>query len=409
MEHPRPYAEYLDWIDTQAGAMADRVSRWASVSSGSRNLPGLANLLGMLREDFASLGGEAEEVELPPREMIDSAGRVIEEPLGRALAIRRGPEAPLRVLLVGHMDTVFGADHPFQDVVRAEANVLRGPGVTDAKGGLAVMLTALEAFERSPWTEGIGWEVVVNPDVELGSPGSAGFLARTASSNHLGLVFEPAHPDGALVGARKGSGNYAVVVRGRTAHAGRNPEEGRNAIHALAEFIVALKAINGAGEGIRLNVGVVEGGEAVNVVPDLAIARFNVRVGSIDDQARFQDHFDRALADANQRDGISATVHGGVSRPPKPVGAPTLRLLQALAACARSLGDELTWRDTGGVSDGNLLGAAGLATADGLGPRGGGMHTSEEFLFLDSLTDRARLVARFLMGLGANEFKATQG
>jgi glutamate carboxypeptidase len=156
-------------------------------------------------------------------------------------------------------------------------------------------------------------------------------------------------------------------------------------------------------------VGVVRGGEAVNVVPDRALCRFNVRVQSASDQGLFQRHLDQAVARVRRLDGISAELHGGFSRPPRPLDGKALRLLEFVQACGADLGLDLAWRDTGGVSDANLLAASGLAAADGLGPRGGGIHTSEEFLVLDSLPERARLVARCLMGLGAGESPWKEG
>ena len=137
-----------------------------------------------------------------PHELEDSAGSAVREPLGKALLIRKRPEAPLRLLLCCHTDTVYPSDHPFQKSVRIADNILRGPGVTDAKGGLVVMLLALEAFERSPWSAKLGWEVLINPDEEIGSPGSAPLLIQAAKRNDLGLIFEPSFPDGNLAGAR---------------------------------------------------------------------------------------------------------------------------------------------------------------------------------------------------------------
>lgn len=228
------YATHLDWIKGQQDHMVSLVERWAAVNSGSRNTAGLNTLLDLLIDDFSTLGGEMRSPSLPPQTMVDSRGEPTEVPVGKALSIVKRPSAPLKVFLGIHYDTVFQADHPFQECSRIDRDRLKGPGVADAKGGLAVMLTALEALERSPWTQNIGWEILINPDEEIGSPGSAELLRAAAKRNHLGLLFEPALPGGALVSSRRGSGNFTVVVRGRAAHAGRNPGEGRNAIHLLA-------------------------------------------------------------------------------------------------------------------------------------------------------------------------------
>ena len=197
-------------------------------------------------------------------------------PLGQAIAITKRPKAPLRILLNIHLDTVYPPDSSFQ-AVREEVGTLHGPGVADAKGGLAVMLTALEALERSPNAERIGWRVLLNPDEEIGSPGSASLLADTARDCQFGLLFEPALPDGALVNRRRGSGNFSIIVRGRAAHVGRDFEAGRSALVAAAKISLQLHSLNQSLPGVTLNVGAIDGGGPANVVPDLAICRINIR------------------------------------------------------------------------------------------------------------------------------------
>ena len=174
---------------------------------------------------------------MPPAE-----ARKIEH--GRHLHLTVRPTAPVQLLLTGHMDTVYAADHPFQETRWLEDGVLNGPGVADMKGGLAVMLAALKAVEASPAADRLGYEVVINSDEEVGSPASAALLARAAQGKRAALTYEPAAlPDGTLAGARPGSGNFAFVVRGRSAHAGRNPEDGRNALTAAADLALRLEAL----------------------------------------------------------------------------------------------------------------------------------------------------------------------
>jgi glutamate carboxypeptidase len=177
--------------------------------------------------------------------------------------------------------------------------------------------------------------------------------------------------DGNLVGARKGSGNFTVIARGKAAHAGRNPQLGRNAIDALARFIVGLAALSDSGGAITTNVGFVQGGGPVNVVPDLATCRFNVRAMATDDQRAFEDGLKRLSEEMNRIDGISLELHGAFTRPPKPLDAKTLKLLEQVSACGRDLGLSLQWRPSGGACDGNNLAAAGLTTIDSLGATGG--------------------------------------
>jgi glutamate carboxypeptidase len=267
------------------------------------------------------------------------------------------------------------------------------------------MLTAVRALERSPWAANLGWDILINPDEEIGSPGSAPLLEQAARDNHLGLVFEPALADGTLVSARKGSGNFAVVIRGRAAHAGRSPHLGRNAINALAEFIVELNALAVARNGMTVNVGAVTGGGAVNVVPDLALCRFNVRVTKQEDQKSFEENLGALVAKISARDGISVEVHGNFARPPKPLEGKSRELADHVSQCGRELGLPVTWISTGGACDGNNLHSAGLPTIDSLGVKGGNLHSFEEYVVLDSLTERAQLTALLLMKLASGEIK----
>lgn len=403
------YEPYLHWIDAQAQRMHRLVDQWARINSGTFNLGGLAAMAAALREAFEVLGGRMEMLDVSPAQTIDASGQLTATPLGKALSIRQRAESPRRVLLCIHMDTVYPPDSPFQTTRLIEPNRLQGPGVADAKGGLAVMLIALEAMERSPWAGELGWEVLINPDEEIGSPGSLALLRASAHRNHVGLLFEPALPDGGLIGRRKGSGNFTLVVRGRSAHAGRDPHLGRNAVAAMAQLVVELTALNGRRDGLTVNVGKVEGGGAVNIVPDLAICRFNVRMNDPDDQAMVTHELDEMVKRTNSRDGLGAELHGAFYSPPKLLDGPTSALLHHLADCGRDLGIELHWQDSGGVCDGNKLAAAGLANVDTLGPRGGEIHSHREYVLLDSLTERAKLSALFMMKLGAARSTGPRG
>jgi glutamate carboxypeptidase len=245
--------------------------------------------------------------------------------------------------------------------------------------------------------------MLITPDEEIGSPGSAHLLEEAARRNHFGLIFEPAFTDGTLAGNRKGSGSFTAIVRGRAAHGGREPQLGRNAIVALAGFIQAINALNGQQPGITVNPGKIEGGGPVNIVPDLAICRLNVRVATVQEQDWVQQQLRRICEQIQHQEGISIHLHGGFGRPPKILSPENLQLLQLLAACGDELGVPVRWQDSGGVCDGNNLAAAGLANIDSLGVRGGGLHSGDEFVLIDSLTERARLSALLLMKLGAGE------
>ncbi len=395
------YTPHLDWIDTQYPRMCRQVSEWANVNSSTDNLLGLAHMTALLRDAFSVLGGVVTEIRLTPGTAIDAYGQLIPVGVGSALSIIKRPKAPIRVFLGIHMDTVYPAGSAFQTTTAIDSNTLRGPGVADAKGGLCVMLTALQVLERSPCASQIGWEVLINPDEEIGSIASAPLLAEAAHRNHLGLLFEPALANGEIVDQRKGSGNFAVVIRGRSAHAGRDFALGRNAVVAMAELTAKLHALNAAHPRITVNISRIEGGSPANVVPDLAVGRINVRTTVPEDAPFFIAHLDRFISELNQRDGFHAEWHGGFTSPPKLLDEPTRILLRELNVCGRDLGIAMNSRPSGGACDGNKLAAAGLPNIDSLGVRGGNIHSPEEFILLDSLAERAKITALFLMKLAA--------
>lgn len=402
---PFIYDEFLDPVQGELKAMAALLESWSNVNSGSLNLPGLDAMLNLLTKHFSSLGAQMEIIPLPEQSIIDSKGRLAKRPLGRALRLKMRPEAPLQIFLGGHYDTVFAADHPFQKARLLDENTLNGPGAADLKGGLIVIHKALEILEKSPVAKNIGWEVLINPDEEIGSPSSTPLFEEAAKRNHLGLVFEPSLADGSIVAKRKGSGNFVVIIRGRAAHVGREAHLGRSAILALAEIITELEALNGALDGVIVNVGHIEGGGSLNVVPDLAIARFNVRHENKTSGDAVLARIEEILAKARAKDGITTEFHGSLNRAPKEVTDGITKLFKILECCAKAEGLEIKRRDTGGVCDGNTLAAAGLANIDTLGVRGGGIHSEKEYALLDSLVERIRLTARLLLGLASGEIK----
>jgi glutamate carboxypeptidase len=400
---PNDYRPHLDWIRAQVPAQRDELLRLSNINSGSYHAAGVNRVAERLEELFAPLGARAERLELPAHRVTNDRGDAVEHPVGRALRLRQRPQAPLKIFLAGHMDTVFGKDHPFQAARAVDADTLNGPGVADLKGGLLVMLLALSALERSPWKDRIGWEVLFNPDEEIGSEGSAPLFKDAAQRHALGLVFEPSFPDGNLAGARKGSGNFDVVVRGRAAHAGREPHLGRNAIRAAADVTAALDALNGKRDGLTLNVGYVNGGGPTNIVPDRCVLKFNVRTSIADDERWLRGELDRILAEARQREGFKLELHGHFTRGPKVLTPAIERLAGMIGDCGRQLGLALEFRPTGGCCDGNNLAAAGLPNIDNLGVVGGEIHSDREFMRLSSLGERAQLSALLLMRLGSGD------
>ncbi|APW73065.1 MULTISPECIES: hydrolase [Sphingopyxis] len=377
--------------------MLAAVEAWAAVNSGTGNLAGLKTIAGMLADAFAVLPGTVRLVEPDPVESLDAAGQVQTIVRGDHLHVRVRPDAPVQLLLTGHMDTVFPADHPFQSLTWREPGVLNGPGTADMKGGIAVILAALTALEASPLAPRIGYDVMINSDEETGSHASAALIAELAKGKAAALTYEPALPDGTLAGARPGSGNFSVSIHGRSAHAGRNPEEGRNALIAAADLALRLNALKSP--DLKVNPAKIDGGGPNNVVPDQAILRVNMRPATPDAMAAAEAALRDAMAAVAREHDVHCHLHGGFNRPPKPLDEPATRLFELVRDCGALLGIAIDWKATGGVCDGNNIAACGVPVVDTMGPRGGAIHSADEFLIVDSLPERARLSALTMLRL----------
>jgi glutamate carboxypeptidase len=334
-------------------------------------------------------------VDPAPVTAIAADGSAFAKPHGQHLVVRVRPQANRRILLTGHMDTVFPADHPFQRQTWLDGETLNGPGVSDMKGGIAVMLHALLAFECTAAASALGYDVLINSDEETGSLASAALIAELAAGKLAALTYEPAAlPDGTLAHERGGTGNYSVVFTGRSAHAGRNPHEGRNAIVAAADMILLLKALETA--EITINPAKLEGGAANNVVPDHAVLRFNVRPKSTAAAEAFDSDLNTLLRSIETAHDIATHRHGGVTRPPKKVDARAQALFDLVRECGAELGQDIRWQSSGGVCDGNNIAACGVPVVDTMGVCGGAIHSPDEYLIVPSLASRAALSARVI-------------
>lgn len=394
-------ADIVAWVRVQQERLLDHVTTWAGISSQSLDHAGVGRMAEALTMALKPLGA-VRRTAVSPRLWIDDHGREVFQPLGDVLSIRHvAPRERLSVLLAIHYDTVYPpGDTPPRIELASDGRILHGPGVADAKGGIAVLLGALEAAMRFGVGETLSWEVTLNADEELGSPGSAGLLVEAAGRHDIGLVFEPALDEaGTLASSRKGSGNFHIVIHGRSAHAGRSITEGRNAVVAAADLASMLTNLNDEAREVTVNVAAIHGGEAFNVVPDVAVLRVNVRAAHADGASWVTGQLEAAVEAINRREGYSTMLHGGFHCPPKPFDGPTQQLLAHIATCARDLGLTITARPTGGVCDGNKLAAAGLLTIDTLGVRGGGIHSPGEYLVVESLAERASIVALLLSRL----------
>ena len=372
-----------------------RTIEWATINTGTTNIDGLKRVASMLADAFSVLPGNTSLVDPAPVEAVRGDGSVDQVQRGQHLVTSVRPEAAVRILLTGHMDTVFPADHAFQQIKELESGVLNGPGLADMKGGISVMLGALQLLEQSPHASRIGYDVMINSDEEVGSGSSASLIERLARGKTAALTYEPALPDGTLAGERGGSGNFSIIFTGKSAHAGRNPDEGRNALVAAADMALQLKALHR--EGLSVNPAKIDGGGPNNAVPDHAILRVNFRPKALADQEQAQGALDRLVRDIAEAHDLGVHCHGSFGRPPKPIDPQAEKLFGLVKQCGSELGLDINWRGTGGVCDGNNIAACGIPVVDTMGVRGGAIHSSDEYLITESLVERTQLSALTIM------------
>ena len=295
-----------------------------------------------------------------------------------------------QILLLGHFDTVWPVGQLERMPLARSNGRLHGPGVFDMKAGIAIAMLATRALlEGGP---SLSHRIVMlwTTDEEIGSESSRAAIEEEAARSAAVLVLEPSLPGGALKTSRKGCGGYQLTVRGVAAHAGIEPQKGASAVQELAHQILAINALQDLSRGISVNVVQVSGGLRSNVIPHEAGAVVDVRVPTAAAAAEVEAAF-RALRPVDERTTIEA--RGGFDRPPLERSDQVARLYGEARDVARELGQELSEGSTGGGSDGNFTAALGVPTLDGLGAVGDGAHALHEHVDIDSLADRAALVA----------------
>jgi len=361
-----------------------------NIDSGTYTPGGVARVAEELAPRFAALGFAVETQ--PGRE------------LGPQLVARRQGPGRAKLVIVGHMDTVFPDGEAQRRPFALRDGRAYGPGVFDMKSGLLVGLYALRILEEAgeaPYSE---LTFICNSDEEIGSPESHDLIAAIARDADAVLVLEPTSDVERVTVARKGVGLYRLTVRGRAAHAGVEPRRGRSAIVELAHRTLALHALNGAIPGVTINVGVVAGGERPNVVADHATAEIDIRAADPAGVAAIHEALRRvAAADARHVPDTETTLSGEMRHQPFTQSERSARVFALAQAEAEALGQTLRGEPTGGASDGNTAAALGVATLDGLGPAGGLAHNPGEFITVASVAPRIALLAGLLRRLDTGE------
>lgn len=356
-----------------------------NLDCGTHNKAGVDRAAGLMRERLTRAGFTVHTIPL------DDYGDCLE-------ATMTGP-GTLRLLLLGHTDTVYQDGTAAQRPMTQREGRIIGPGANDMKAGLLAGVYAVEALRASGWDDFAEITFFCNSEEEIGSPVSTALYADAARRADAALVLEAARENGDIVSARKGGGLYRVMVTGHSAHAGVEPQKGANAILQLSHHIQALQALNGLVPGTTVTVGVVKGGTVSNVVPDLATAEVDLRVTHPEDIPRVEEALRQALS-WTQVPGTTTTYQGSFGAYPM-AKTPAIALMAELARqTATELDIELSDVATGGVSDANKVAAFGTPALDGLGPVGGLDHNPGEYVELASIVPRTALLAGLIAALG---------
>lgn len=317
------------------------------------------------------------------------------------------PDGP-RLLLIGHMDTVFSegevAKRPFAIGQRNGLRIATGPGVLDMKSGILIGLYGLRLLIERQQARYRQVTFVCNSDEEVGSPSSRPLIQELAKDADAVLVLEPGRAENTIVSSRKGCGQYRIDVHGLSAHAGVEPQKGRNAILELSYQVQKMQAINGTIPGATLNVGIIRGGERTNVVPDYAYFEMDARVTSTESIAALEAAIHKAAA-KTALSGTKIVVSGGFICEPFERNAGNVLLVQLAQAAGNALGMTIQDVGSGGASDANTSAAMGIPTLDGLGAGGGLAHNPEEYIELDYLPERIALLAGLVEQIGNKQHR----
>jgi glutamate carboxypeptidase len=360
------------------------LERLVNIDCGSYTASGVNEVADFVADALRELGANVRRVPHEPERGDHQLGDLVIGQLNGS-----GP----RLLLIGHMDTVFDPGTAAARPYRSSGGRAYGPGVTDMKAGLLAGLHALGALLEAGEPPSVTF--VANPDEEIGSPFSTPFIRELAPEHDAALVLECARANGDIVSSRKGIADYHLTLVGRAAHAGVEPEKGRSAILEAAHQVLALHALNGQWPSVTVNAGVIDGGTRPNVVAERCEIKVDLRAATV-------DAFDAAAAEVERIaasptvDGVSVTVERIAGHPPMEKSAASARLVDLAISIAGDLGFALADAATGGASDANTCAALGVPTLDGLGPVGGDDHSVDEWLDLSSVVPRTLLLATLI-------------
>ncbi|MGD8962895.1 MAG: M20 family metallopeptidase [Desulfobacterales bacterium] len=377
-----------DMIASRYDQFVSDLETVVNIDSGSHYTEGLNQVAGFFQERFDRIRWKT------TRHAFDDGKVPCLEVSNRPLD---GDDAALDLLFIGHMDTVFKEGTTARRLFSKDDKRAYGPGVCDMKGGLVTMLHVAEVLQQTGTADNIAIAMAFNSDEEIGSRVSRPWYESLAKRSRCVFVFEPWRATGERLLHRKGGGVFYVTCHGRAAHAGVAPDDGANAVIELAHQILAIKELARDERGTTVNVTVVSGGTAANVIPDMAKASVDVRIAELEEAQRIEDDFN-ALSHNIQTPDVRVEVAGGINRMPMVPSEKTIQLWEQIKTIGEAIGIDMKLTSTGGCSDGNFTASLGIPTIDAMGIRGGGAHGLDEYVELDSIVPNVHLMCEIVKG-----------
>lgn len=381
-----PDAALLQKAEARKAPALALLEKLVNIDSGTFNGKGLDDVGAIAAAELKGLGFAVETFPATPA-------------LSRNVVATLDGKGKGRILLVAHMDTVFGDGtakaHPF----RSDGKRAYGPGIMDDKGGIVIGIEALRVLRDGGFKDFGRITVLLNTNEETGSHGSRALIERLSKAHDIVFNLEPGRPADGLVVSRKGSGDIELTVKGKASHAGVAPKQGINAALEASHQLVQLSQLGDDAKGTTVNWTVIKGGERSNVIPDQATAQADVRVVQPEEFDRVEKDMRRIAAKQLVPD---AKVEIALKRsfPPMPPSPVTDAVARAASDIYAELGRKLTLESSGGAADSSIVFAAGVPTIDGLGIVGGGIHTADEYAEVDSIAPRIYLLARLIQQFG---------
>lgn len=373
-----------DLLNAKKQEMLQLLEHLVNIDSGSNTKSGIDKISTLLKAKF---------------ERLDFIVEVLKEKeYGNHLVMQHKDAINPEIIIIGHMDTVFPEGtaklRPFSMV----GSRAFGPGVIDMKASLVSLIYALTAMKQAGKKGYQNVQIIMNSDEELGSPSSRELIIQHSANKKYALILEAARPDGSIVTARRGGGQFKILVEGKSAHAGLEPQKGRSAIEELAHKIIHLQQLTNYQEGYLVNVGMINGGTAANTIPAEAVAILDVRISKIKQIKTVQEQIEKICA-MTHVEGTTTKLIGEIDRMPIEKTDKIASLLEVIKQVGQQIGITISDTATGGSSDGSFTFAEGVATIDGLGPIGGFFHSEDEYLEIPSLIERTHLLAEVIQKL----------